>query len=120
MEHRTDLRNASTSFLHLHSFLDRARDTSRERSRGQLGTIEIGPAEPRELNALGSHDGFAGVHPGGIREGFQPGIEIGVELRVIPSSVRKDLRRRKRLSGTRWALQSQLLHDLERGVQWIA
>ena len=81
MEHRTDFRNAPTMFLHMHkSFLDRAREMSRERSRGQPGTIEIGPVEPRELNAPGSHDGFAGEHSGGIREGFPPGVEIGVEL----------------------------------------
>ena len=36
--------------------------------------------EPREWNAPGSHDGFACEHFGGKREGFQPGIEIGVEL----------------------------------------
>ena len=35
---------------------------SRERSRGQPGTIEIGPVEPREWNVPGSHDGFAGEH----------------------------------------------------------
>jgi len=42
--------------------------------------IEIGPVEPRELNAPCSHDGFACEHSGSIREGFLPGIEIGVEL----------------------------------------
>jgi hypothetical protein len=52
---------------------------SRERSRGHPGTI-IGPVEPRELNAPGSHDGFACEHFEGIREGFQPGFEIEVEL----------------------------------------
>jgi hypothetical protein len=51
-----------------------------ERPRGRPGAIEIGPVEPRELNAPGSHDGFACEDFGGIREGFQPGIEIGVEL----------------------------------------
>jgi hypothetical protein len=51
-----------------------------ERSRGQPGTIEIGPVEAREWNPPGSHDGFACEDSRGIREGFQPGIEIGVEL----------------------------------------
>jgi hypothetical protein len=32
-------------------FSDRAREMSRDRSRGQPGTLEIGPVEPRELNA---------------------------------------------------------------------
>ena len=52
---------------------------SRERSRGQCGTIEIGPVEPRELYAPGSSDGFACEHPGDIRDGFLPGIEIRVD-----------------------------------------
>jgi len=61
MEQKPDFRNASTSFLRLHKFIwDGARKMSRERSGGQPGTIEIGPVEPRELNAPGSHDGFAG------------------------------------------------------------
>jgi hypothetical protein len=81
MEHRTDFRNASTIVLHLHKILlNRPREMSRERSPGQPGTIEIGPVEPRKLDAPGSHGGFACEHSGGIREGFQPGIEIGVEL----------------------------------------
>ena len=42
MEHRTDFRNAPTMFLHSHKLWDRAREMSRERSRGQPGTIEIG------------------------------------------------------------------------------
>ena len=67
---------------------------SRERSRGQPGTIEIGLIEPREWNAPGSHDGFACEHSGSIREGFQPGIEIGVAL-VRDSIVKEDLRRKK-------------------------
>ena len=71
MEHRTDFRNAPTSFVHVHKLLDGAREMSRERARGQPGTIESGPVEPRELNAPGSHDGVACEHPGGIREGFQ-------------------------------------------------
>jgi len=87
---------------------------------GSTGAIEIGPVEPRALNAPDSHDGFAGKHFGGLREGFQPGIEIGVELARNASTVKKDLRRRRRLSGHWMALQSQLLHDLERGGQWIA
>ena len=46
-------------FLHSHKLWHRAREMSRERSRGQSGTIEIGPVESQELNAPGSHDGFA-------------------------------------------------------------
>jgi hypothetical protein len=46
---------------------DRAREMSRERSRGQSGTIEIGPVEPRELGAPGSRDGFAREHSGSKR-----------------------------------------------------
>src|SRR5271165_2049336 len=81
MEDRTDFRNAPTSFVHLHKFLlHRARQMSRERSRGQSGTIEIGPVEPREWDAPGSRDGFACEHSAAIREGFLPSIEIGVEL----------------------------------------
>src|SRR5271166_6063505 len=38
-----DFRNAPTIFVHMHkSFSDRAREMSRERSRGQPGTIESG------------------------------------------------------------------------------
>jgi len=59
VEHRTDFRNAPTMFLHSHKLWHRAREMSRERSRGQSGTIEIGPVESQELNAPGSHDGFA-------------------------------------------------------------
>jgi len=59
VEHRTDFRNAPTMFLHSHKLWHRAREMSRERSRGQSGTIEIGPVEPQELNAPCSHDGFA-------------------------------------------------------------
>ena len=62
------------------TFFGCAREMSPDRSRGQPGTIEIGPVEPRELNAPGSHDGFAWEDSGAIREGFQPRIEIGVEL----------------------------------------
>src|SRR5271165_621708 len=81
MEHRTGFRNPPTSiFASAQTFCNRAREMSRERSRGQPATIEIGLVEPREWNAPGSHDGFACEHSGSIREGFQPGIEIGVEL----------------------------------------
>ena len=60
MEDRTNFRNAPTIVVHLHKFLlQRAREMNRERSRGQSGTIEIGPVESQELNAPGSHDGFA-------------------------------------------------------------
>ena len=78
MEHRTGFRNASTRFLHPHKFSDRAREMSRERSRGQPATIEIGPVEPREWNAPGSHDdGFACEHPRGIREGSTQALKSG-------------------------------------------
>jgi hypothetical protein len=58
---------------------------SRERSRGQPGTIEIGPVEPRELNTPGSHGGFACEHSEDIHQGSSqvPAralIKIGVEL----------------------------------------
>ena len=93
---------------------------SRERPRGQPGTIKIGPVEPRELNAPGSREGFAGEHFGGVREGFQPGIETGVEL-ARNSVQRQESFSQKEKVGRHWmALQSQLLHDLEGGVQWIA
>jgi hypothetical protein len=46
--------------LHLHKFFpDRAREMSRERFAWQPGTIGIGPVEPGELNAPGSHDAFS-------------------------------------------------------------
>src|SRR5208282_1259492 len=65
----------------MHTFIsDRGGEMSRERSRGQPGTIEIRPVEPREWNAPGSHGGFACEFSGGIRQGFEPGIEIAVEL----------------------------------------
>src|SRR6202041_2434543 len=101
-------------------FPDRACEMGCERSRGQPGTIEIGPVEPRELNAPDSRDGFASQHFGGIREGFQPGIETGVEL-ARNSLQRQESFAQEEKVGRHWmALQSQLLHDLERGVQWIA
>ena len=75
------LRNAPTNFLHLHkTFEHRPGAMSRQRPRGQPGTIEIGPVDPREWQAPAAHDGFAGEHSGGIGEGFQPGIEVRVEL----------------------------------------
>jgi len=46
--------------LHLHNFFGSYLRNEPQHSRGQPGTIEIGPVEPRELNAPGSHDGFAG------------------------------------------------------------
>ena len=102
MEHRTDFRNPPASiFVSAQTFCSRAREMSRERSRAQPGTIEIGLLKPREWNGRDSHDGFACEHPGHTR-GFQPGIEIGSSRRIIPSSVRKDLRTRRRLSGTGW------------------
>ena len=82
---------------------------SRERSRGQPGTIEIGPVEPREWNAPGSHDGFAGEHSGGIREGFQPGIEIGVELARNSVQRQEGFAQEEKVERHWMALQSQLL-----------
>src|SRR5271167_12941 len=120
MEVRTDFRNALTIVLHLHKFfLHRAREMSRQRSRGQSGTIEIGPVEPRELDAPGSRDGFACEHSGGIRVGFLPGIEIGVELARNSVQRQKAFAEEEEVERHWMALQSQLLHDLERRVRWI-
>ena len=44
----------------------------------------------------------------------------GSSWRVIPSSVRKDFAQEEKVERHWMALESQLLHDLERGVQWIA
>jgi hypothetical protein len=93
---------------------------SRERSRGQPETIKIGPVEPRELNTPGSHDGFACEHFGGIRGGFQPGIEIGVELARNSVQRPESFAQEEKVERHWMALQSQLLRDLERGLQWIA
>ena len=120
MEHRTDFRNAPKSVVHVHKLLDGAREMSRERARGQPGTIESGPVEPRELNAPGSHDGVACEHPGGIREGFQLGIEIGVELARNSVQRQEEFAQEEKVERHWMALPSQLLHDLERGGQWIA
>jgi len=101
--------------------LNRAREMSGERSRGQPRTIGIGSVEPREWNAPGSHDdGFACEHPGGIREGFHPGIEIGVELARNSVQRQEGFAHKEKVERHWMALQSQLLHDFERGVQWIA
>src|SRR5271165_7551464 len=103
MKHRTDFRNASTSLLHLHKlFWNRAREMSRERSRGQPGTIEIGSIEPREWNAPGSHDGFACEHSGGIREGFQSGIEIGGEPAHNSVQRQEGFAQEEKFGGTGW------------------
>jgi hypothetical protein len=99
---------------------ERVREISRERSRGQPGTIEIGPVEPREWNAPGSHHGFACEHPGGIREGSQPGTEIRIELARNSVQRQKGFAQEEKVERHWMALQSQLPHDLERGVQWIA
>ena len=93
---------------------------SRERSRGQSGTIEIGPVEPRELDAQGARDGFACEHSGGIGKGFPPGIEIGVELARNSVQRQESFAQEEKVERHWMSLQSQLLHDLERGVQWIA
>ena len=64
-----------SSILHLHKYFGAIpAKWAAERSRGQPGTIEIGPVEARKLNAPGSHDGFASEHFGGISEGFRPGM----------------------------------------------
>jgi len=93
---------------------------SRERSRGQPETIEIGPVEPRELNTPGSNDGFACEHFGGIRGGFQPGIETGVELARNSVQRQEGFAQEEKVERHWMALQSQLLRDLERGLQRIA
>src|ERR1700740_3268358 len=94
---------------------------SRECSCAQPGTIEIGPVEPWELNAPGSHDGLALVNTrGGIGEGFQPGIEIGVELSRNSTQRQEGFAQEQKVERHWIALQSQLLHGLERGVQRIA
>ena len=100
--------------------LERAREMSRERSRGQPATIEIGPVEPREWNAPGAHDGFAGEHSGRIGQDFPPGIEIGIELARNSVQRQEGFAQEEKVERHWMALQSQLLHDLERGVQWIA
>ena len=92
---------------------------NRQRSRWQPGTIEIGPVEPREWNAPGSHDGFACEDSRGIREGFQPGIEIGVELARYSVQRQEGFAQQEKVERHGMALQSQLPHDLERGVQWM-
>src|SRR5271165_2257285 len=101
-------------------FWHRAREMGRERSVGQSGTIEVGSIEPWELDAPGSRDGFACEHSGGIREGFLPGIEIGVELARNSVQGQEGFAQEEEAERHRMALQSQLLHDLERGVQWVA
>ncbi len=104
----------------MHNFIsDRAGEMSRERSRGQPGTIEIRPGESREWNAPGSHGGFACEYSGGIRQGFEPGIEIGVELARNSVQRQVGFAQEEKVKRHRMVLQSQLLHDLERGVQWI-
>jgi len=68
----------------MHNFIsDRAGEMSRERSRGQPGTIEIRPGEPREWNAPGSHGGFAWEYSGGIRQGFEPGTQCSGSVAVV-------------------------------------
>src|SRR5271157_2479206 len=84
------------------TFGNRAREMSRERSRGQPGTIEIGSVEPREWNAPGSHDGFACEHSGGIREGFQSGIEIGVEPARNSVQRQEGFAQEEKFGGTGW------------------
>jgi hypothetical protein len=104
----------------MHKFIsDRASEMSRERSRGQLGTIEIRPVEPREWNAPGSHGGFACEYSGGTREGFEPGIEIGIELARNSVQRQEGFAQEEKVKRRRMVLQSQLLDDLERGVQSI-
>src|SRR5271165_6233036 len=92
MEHRTDSRNAPTMVCAYAQILDRAREMSRERSRGQPRTIRIGSVEPREWNAPGSHDdGFPCEHtPEAYARVSIQALKSGSSWRVIPSSVRKD------------------------------
>src|SRR5271166_2563961 len=47
-------------------------------------------------------------------------LKSGSSWREIPSSVRKGFAQEEEVERHWMALQSQLLHDLERGVQWIA
>jgi hypothetical protein len=68
-----------------HKFIsDRVREMSAD---GQPGTIEIGPVEPREGNAPGSHNGIACENSGSIREGSSQALKSGVEL--APNSVQR-------------------------------
>ena len=47
-------------------------------------------------------------------------LKSGSSWREIPSSVRKGFAQEEEVERHWMALQSQLLRDLERGVQWIA
>ena len=113
-------RKRANNFCICTIFSDRICEMSRQHSRRQPGTIEIGLVEPRELNAPSSHEGFAGEHSGGVGEGFQPGIEIGVELARNSVQRQEGFAQEEKVDRHWMALQSQLLDDLERGVQWIA
>ena len=93
---------------------------SRQLSRRQSGAIEIGLVEPRAWHAPASRDGFASEHSGGIGEGFPPGIEIGVELVGNSVQGQEGFAQEQKVKGHWMALQSQLLHDLEGGMQGIA
>jgi hypothetical protein len=54
---------------------------------------------------------------GDIREGFQPGMEIGVDPARNSVQSQKGFAQEEKAEWHWMALQSQLLHDLERGVQ---
>ena len=58
-------------------FSNRAREMARERSRGQPGTVEIGPVEPRELNTPGSPTASLAKHFEGIREVSSQALKLG-------------------------------------------
>ena len=113
-------KQANKFFAFAQLFPDGLCQMSRQDSRGQPGTLEIGPVEPRELNAPSSRHGFAGEDFGGVGEGFPPGIEIGVELARNSVQRQEGFAQEEKVDRHWMALQSQLLHDLERRVQWIA
>src|SRR5208282_4771824 len=47
-------------------------------------------------------------------------LKSGSSWRVIPSRVKEGFAQEEKVERHWMAMQSQLLHDLERGVQWIA
>ena len=115
-----DFRNAPTMFVQMHkSFSDRAREMSRERSRGQPGTIESGSSHGNGTLQVRTTASLANTSEAYARISSQA-LKSGWSWRVIPSSVRKGFAQAEKVERHWMALQSQLLHDLERGVQWIA
>ena len=116
-----DFRNAPTMLVQMHkSFSDRARVMSRERSRGQPGTIESGSSHGNGTLQVRTTASLANTSEAYARVSSQA-LKSGWSWRVIPSSVRKGFAQEEEEVERHWmALQSQLLRDLERGVQWIA